>query len=131
MNIEEIRKIYVEKLTEICTGCFNRIDSFLIYEYNTILKHKPAEIYIYRVYSDYDGSPYFEDIIIKIQQHYSENWEVSFNEKSKNIIFLYKNDLTEILRNPKEIKTVVETKVEVEIKEPEEKNRFDLMDVEE
>lgn len=131
MDVIEIRKIYVEKLTEICTGCFDRIDNLLVYEYNIILEHKPVELYICGIYGDYEDSPYFDDVIKKIQQHYYENWEVTYNKKSRYLILLYKNDLTEVLQNPKEIEEPEEIKIVKKIEEPEEKNRFNLMDMEE
>ncbi len=133
MNIKEIREQYLENLATICESLFDKIDRYFILSYNEILKYSTFSINVHRVYSDYDSSIYFDDAIIKTQQYYSENWNVTFNKKLKTFYFSYKNsgDLTEVLQNPKEIKAVVETKIKVEVEEPEEENRYKLMDMEE
>lgn len=95
MDITEIRAKYLDILAEKCLHCFNNIDSILVNSYNKIMKHEQIEIHQNSISYDNLKGVYREDVILRMQQYYAKNWDVTYENRKKEeyFIFSYKGDL--------------------------------------
>ena len=124
MDIEEIKTQYNDKLNELCNGYYTKIDNKLINNYPEIKKTGKTKIAEgdFQVHGINDRHrEHKEDIILSIQEHYKNNWEVTHS--SNYLMFIYKKGSSPISQVVSEVEEVV---VE-EVKEIE--NRFELLDL--
>lgn len=103
MNLTEIKKGYLEKITKMCLEYSNKIDKILIIKYKFIMEHKRIEFQEGDIKYNYLAESYKKDVLKAIQQHYIKNWDivyyedlVSNKEKGGLFIFTYKEDHQEI-----------------------------------
>jgi len=114
MNIIEMKKKYFEIIEEKCSKYFDTnfdtIDLILVNSYNEVINHEQIEIsenaVINTILVKSFDDVYQKDIIERIIQYYSKDWNVTYRDikkKEKAFIFSYKSDLAITTQEPKSI----------------------------
>lgn len=105
----EIKKRYFEQLELKYLQSCQKIDDILIKCYKFLIEHKRIEIHKRPILGVLDNDYIQEDLIKKIQQHYSKNWNVTYIDKNQHVdkneifVFSYKNDLSTDIQESKVI----------------------------